>query len=286
MPRRIAYLGPRGTFTEAATRIHVQRLQVAEPVLVAHRGIPEVMLDVAGGGVDLGVVPVENSIEGPVTLTLDYLAHEVDLAILAEVIIQIRHSLLVLPGADPTEISAVFSHPHALAQCRENLGQMLPQAELRPCGSTAEAARLVRHEAEPAWAAVGTELAAELYDLEVLARDLQDVKGNATRFLVVGKGSPVPTGCDKTSIVFAFAYDRPGNLYRALREFARREINLTKLESRPARKSLGDYLFFADLEGHREERIVAEALQGLRQQCSLLRVLGSYARDCYSPEQV
>ncbi len=276
---RIGYLGPRGTFTEQAVRTYVAKHNTENAVLVACRTIDEVLRLVETGDLQIGVVPAENSIEGSVALTLDYLVHEVDVPIVGEVIIAVRHNLLALPGADPTETIAVYSHPHALAQCRHHLNEMLPGAELCPASSTAEAARIVRDKADMSLAAVGTELAAELYDLEIIARDLQDEKGNATRFFVVADERPAATGYDKTSIAFAFPDDRPGHLYRALYEFASRDINLSKLESRPARRSLGEYIFLADMEGHVDEAQVAQALEGLRHRCSFVRVLGSYPRD-------
>lgn len=276
---RIGYLGPRGTFTEAAVRTYIAREEFTNPVLVAHRTIAEVLLGVAAEELQLDVVPAENSIEGSVVLTLDYLVHEVNLPIVGEVIIPVSHNLLALPGADPGEVIGVYSHPHALAQCRYHLSEMLPEAEAYPCHSTAEAAKIVRDKADPRLVAVGTELAAELYDLEILARDLQDVEGNVTRFFTVGRELPERTGCDKTSLVFGFAHDRAGILCAALNEFASREINLSKLESRPARRSLGDYIFLADLEGHVSDDLVAQALEALRHHCSFVRILGSYPRD-------
>lgn len=279
---RIGYLGPRGTFTEQAVRTYVAKRGIKNAVLVACRTIDEVLLSVEAGELQIGVVPAENSIEGSVALTLDYLVHEVDVPIVGEVIIAVRHNLLALPGADPTEMVAVYSHRHALAQCRRHLNEILPGAELCPASSTAEAARIVRDKADARLAALGTELAAELYDLEVMARDLQDEKGNATRFFVVADQRPSATGYDKTSIAFAFPDDRPGHLYRALYEFASRDINLSKLESRPARRHLGEYIFLADMEGHVDDEKVAQALEGLRHQCSFVRVLGSYPRDTLS----
>ncbi|MGI6609008.1 MAG: prephenate dehydratase [Limnochordia bacterium] len=282
---RIGYLGPRGTFTEQAVRAYVARQGIVNPVLVAHRTIADVLLAVEAGELQLGVVPAENSIEGSVVLTLDYLVHEVEVPIVGEVIITVRHSLLALPGADPTAVVAVYSHPHALAQCRRHLSEMLPGAELCPSSSTAEAAKIVRDKADLRLAAVGTELAAELYSLEVMARDLQDEEGNATRFFVVADALPEATGYDRTSISFAFPDDRPGHLYRALYEFACRDINLSKLESRPARRHLGEYIFLVDMEGHVDDTGVAQALEGLRHHCSFVRVLGSYPRDASSASQ-
>lgn len=278
---QLAYLGPEGTYSEEAARRYVARRANGTPYeLVAVRTIPELLYAVDRGEHDLGIVPVENSIEGSVGLTLDVLVHEVDLRIVAEEVLPIRHRLLTRPGVPIERVTKVVSHPQALGQCRRSLTRLLPHAAPVPVSSTAEAARMVAETAEP-WAAIGTELAARLYGLVVAADEVQDVHENMTRFIVVGKGQHPRTGCDKTSIVFAFKEDRPGNLYRALREFAERNINLTKLESRPAKRSLGDYIFFVDMEGHVEDADVAAALGALEKMCAFFRLLGSYPRAVY-----
>lgn len=280
---QIAFLGPEGTYSEEAARRYRGRVHAgAEVDLVAIRSIPDLLLAVDRGEYELGIVPVENSIEGPVVLTLDMLAHEVDLRIVAEEVLPIHHRLLTRPGVLLEQVVKVVSHPQALGQCRHTLNRLLPQAEAVTATSTAEAVRIVAAAAEP-WAAIGTESAGRRYGLCVAANEVQDVPENATRFVVVGKGSAPRTGFDKTSVVFAFRRDKPGNLYNALREFAVRDINLTKLESRPAKKSLGDYIFFVDMEGHIEEGHVREALAGLERMCALFRLLGSYPRTAYSP---
>lgn len=266
--------------------------------MVPYRGIPELLTAVHRGGVDVGVVPAENSIEGTVVVTLDMLVHEVDLFIIGEVIIPVRHHLLTRNDGrhDADEllgtIRVVVSHPQALAQCRRYLQTHLPDAEVRPTLSTAAAAQQVGDSTQPGMAAIGTELCAELYGLTAVAKDIQDVSDNATRFFVVtsrdrvttpGGAGPIgiPTGRDKTSIVFGFALDQPGNLYGALGEFANRSINLSKLESRPAKHALGHYLFFADLDGHAGDAAVADALHALAGRCAYFKVLGSYPRAAY-----
>lgn len=280
--RRLGFLGPRGTFSEEAARLYARRLPVGLSVeLVPGRGIPELLLAVAGGDLCAAVVPAENSIEGTVAVTLDTLVHDVDLPIVGEVVIPIRHHLLVRKGYEGAPITTVVSHPQALAQCRRYLQARWPGAQVQAAFSTAEAARLVGESAKPGMAAIANSLCADLYGLAVLESDIQDVPDNATRFFVIGKEEPAPTGRDKTSIVFAFSMDRPGNLYHALGEFAQRNINLTKLESRPAKQHLGDYIFFADLEGHKDDPVVREALAGLRRRCAYVRILGSYPRAEY-----
>lgn len=278
---RLAYLGPPGTFSEEAARRYRERKGLAEGMRLASvKTLPDLLLGVDAGRCELGIVPVENSIEGPVVLTLDMLVHDVNLQIVAEEVLPVRHYLLARPGRDIRDVTLVLSHPQALAQCRRTLSRRLPKAEFGATSSTAEAARKVAASDEP-WAAIGTALAAELYGLEILLEGIEDQNGNSTRFLVVGKEPAERTGFDKTSAAFAFKEDRPGNLYAALREFAVRGINLTKLESRPAKKQLGEYIFFVDMEGHTQDPDVAEALAGLQRLCSFVRVLGSYPRCVY-----
>ncbi|MFS8665336.1 MAG: prephenate dehydratase [Limnochordales bacterium] len=277
---RLGFLGPRGTFSEEAARVHAGRRPAGQggTELVAYRGIPELLAAAERGEVQEAVVPAENSIEGTVAVTLDTLVHDVRLNIVGEVVIPIRHHLLVRRGHEDAPVTTVISHPQALAQCRHYLQERLPGVAVQAAFSTAEAARLVGERDTPGLAAIGNALCADLYGLAVLDSDIQDVPGNATRFFVVGHGQPGPTGRDKTTIVFAFAVDRPGNLYGALGELAQRGINLTKLESRPAKQALGDYIFFADMEGHKDDPAVAAALRGLARRCAYVRILGSYPR--------
>lgn len=279
---QLAYLGPAGTFSEEAARAYQSRsASNGLYELIPMRSIADLLLAVNRGEYALGIVPVENSIEGPIALTLDMLVHEVDLQIVAEEVVPIRHCLLTREGVTLDQITTVLSHPQALAQCRQNLSRLLPDADIRTANSTADAARLVANSSEP-WAAIGTSLAGELYGLGTPLDAMQDSPENATRFLVVGKEEPGRTGHDKTSLVFAFRADKPGNLYAALHEFAEREINLTKLESRPAKRSLGDYIFFVDMEGHQDDADVMEALAAIEQMSAFFRILGSYPRTEYS----
>lgn len=283
---QIAYLGPPGTFSEEAARAYRTRaFHDAACDLTPVRSISDLLLAIDRGEYSVGIVPVENSIEGPVVLTLDMLVHEVDVQIVAEEVLPIRQRLLARPGISLQRIRRVVSHPQALAQCRRTLGKLLPQVDLEVANSTAEAVRLVAASNDP-WAAIGTGLAGQLYGLDVLVEDIQDVPENTTRFLVVSKEEASRTGFDKTSAVFAFRADKPGNLYSALREFAERDINLTKLESRPAKRSLGDYIFFIDMEGHQNDPHVVEALKSVEQMSAFFRLLGSYPRVEYTRGQV
>lgn len=261
----IAYLGPRGTFTEEAA------LEVGDR-LVACDSILEVLRAVDSGRVDMGVVPIENSIEGPVGVTLDLLAGEYDLCIKGEIIIRVRHNLLVNRDARMEDIREVYSHPQSLAQCRRFIEEAGLITHSTP--STAAAAMMIRGRKE--LAAIGTRRAAELYGLEVLAVNIQDHDPNFTRFIVLAAEDHEPTGQDKTSIVFSLAEDRPGGLYEVLGFFAEAGINLTKIESRPSKLGLGRYIFFIDFEGHRKDETVAGILSKISQKTPFMKILGSY----------
>lgn len=268
---RIAYLGPAGTFTEEAAlryRPHAELLPVITVAAVASA--------VDSGTVDEGVVPIENSLEGTVTATVDTLIHESRLAIRGEIILPIDHCLLVRPGQSAESVQVIYSHPQALGQCRRFLERSFLEARQEASLSTAAAVEQMM-EAENA-AAVGTQRAAELYGAEVLERDIQDNPANKTRFAVLGLTDSTPTGADKTSLAFSVAHDRPGTLVSVLHEFSDRDINLTKIESRPSKEELGIYIFLVDLEGHRSEPIVAEALAAVREKAFFFKVFGSYPR--------
>jgi prephenate dehydratase len=275
MPR-VGFLGPFGTFTEQAL---LTQADLAEAELVPLESIPDVLTATGAGEVDLGFVPLENSIEGTVNVTLDILAFEADLLIQREVVINVHLQLLAPRGVALDEVKTVVSFPQATAQVRGFLDRTVPGATTTAANSTAEAARSVGEQREPGVAAVGTAVAAELYGLEVLAAEIQDHPENQTRFVVVAPrtaGVPAPTGHDKTSIVCFQQTDRPGSLLAMLQEFAARAINLTKLESRPTKRSLGDYCFFIDFSGHVVDELVADCLRNLRAKQAEVKFLGSY----------
>jgi prephenate dehydratase len=269
---RVSFLGPHGTFAEQAvlTQPDLAALEAAP-----ERSVPEVIAAVERGESELGVVPIENSIEGTVTVTLDTLAFDSDLLVQREIDLPISLNLCAPPGTELAAVRTVLSHPHANAQCREWLVKNLPDSEVIATNSTAEAARQVAEQADGR-AAVGTAFAAELYGLEILAEEIEDHPENQTRFVVVGRGVPGPTGHDKTTIVCFQREDRPGSLLAILQEFAARAINLTKLESRPTKKSLGDYCFFIDFEGHVADELVADCLRNLVAKQAQVKFLGSY----------
>jgi prephenate dehydratase len=271
---RVAYLGPPGTFSEAAL-LSEPDLLVAEHV--AYPTISDVIDAVANGDVPYGIVPVENAIDGAVTATLDQLAFDVDLRLQREIVISVQMNLLAVPGATLADINKVASIPVAIAQCRDFLRTKLPTAAHVAANSTAEAAQLLAESRDPHMAAIGPSLAAQVYGLEVLELDIEDHPENQTRFaLVAREGIPAPTGHDKTSIVVFQAADQPGSLLAILQEFSARAINLTNLHSRPTKRGLGDYCFFIDMEGHVDDELVADCLRDIKSKQSDVKFLGSY----------
>ncbi|MFM8972165.1 MAG: prephenate dehydratase [Actinomycetota bacterium] len=269
----VAYFGPPGTFTEEAL---LSQADLAAEARIPCPGVPEVIALVERGEADCGVVPIENMIEGSVSVTLDTLAHESELLIQREIDLPVTLNLCARPGTRLADVDTVISFPHALAQCRGWLGRELPVARPRPSHSTSDAAREVARSRRPGLAAICNRLAAGMYGLDVLATDIEDHPENETRFVVVGRGVPAPTGHDKTSIMCQQRHDRPGSLLSILQEFSARAINLTKLESRPTKQGLGDYCFFIDAEGHIADEIVADALRNLAARVAEVKFLGSY----------
>jgi prephenate dehydratase len=275
---RVAFLGPAGTFTEEALRHSAPPGEAIEEV--PYPTVYETVMAVQSGAVDRAVVPIENSLEGSVTATLDALAGEADrVRIAAEVVRPVSHCLIGRAGVGIDDVTRVLSHPQAIAQCSELLRGRLAHAEPSSAPSTADAVRTVSESGEP-WAAIGTRLAAEMYACEVLAEGVEDRSDNETRFVwLAPEGAGPSAPAQKTSIVFwGFNDESPGALVGVLAELADRDINLTKIESRPRRVQLGHYMFFADLEGAAEEPHVVEALSALGGRVQTLRVLGSYPR--------
>jgi prephenate dehydratase len=269
---RIAYLGPPGTFSEEA----VARCDLAagdEPV--PHPTFAEAYRALRAGEVEGALLPIENSIEGSVGATLDLLVHEPGPLIRREVLLPVKQHLLARAGTRLADVKRVISHPQPFGQCSRFLRERLPGASLEPSHSTADAARKVAA-GEPEAAAIGSKKAAERFGLAVLAESIQDVDENVTRFVLLAKADEAPTGRDRTSIAFTLDRDRPGGLYEVLGEFARRGINLSKIESRPMKEALGHYVFFIDLERHRLDAEAAAALAGVRALADRLVMLGSY----------
>jgi prephenate dehydratase len=272
---RYAYLGPEGTFTEAALAAFDS---AAHQGAVPCPGIQATLDAVRNGAADRAIVPIENSVEGAVTATLDGLAVGPDLTICAELLLPVTFALLARPGAALADLKTVGGHPQAQAQCRRWLAEQLPDAEWLPASSNAEAARQTADGAIDA--ALAGAFAADRYGLAILASDVSDVSDAVTRFVVVGRPGPVPaaTGADRTSLVAFLREDHPGALMELLTEFAVRGVNLTRIESRPTGDGLGKYCFSIDCEGHLDDARVGEALMGLRRVCAEVKFLGSYPR--------
>lgn len=272
---RVAFLGPEGTFTEEALLANLPDEGLTP---FPYPSIRDVMTAVRDGEAALGVVPIENSIEGSVALTLDALAWDfTDLIITREVVHPIRHQLVARSPRDLATVSKVISHPHAYAQCRGFLREHLPGVEYEAANSTAEAIRMVSRVDRP-WVAIGNRLAAEMYECVVLRDDIEDFPGNRTRFVYLAR---TPAAQDlaapyKTSLVCGIDQDEPGSLLLILSEFAYRHVNLTKVESRPSKQGLGQYIFFIDTEGKAGDTRLGQAVKCLACKLPWLRVLGSY----------
>jgi prephenate dehydratase len=270
---RYSYLGPRGTFTEAAVRALDGH---PEPDAVSCASIQATLDAVRSGDAELGVVPIESSVEGAVTATLDELAVGTELVICAEVLVPVEFALLVRPGTRLADVREIGGHPVAQPQCRQWLAANLPTADFRPTASNSDAATQVAEGRLDA--ALAGVFAADLYGLQVLATGVHDRDEAVTRFVAVRLPGPPParTGADKTSVVAFLADDHPGALMDILGQFAFRGVNLTRIESRPTGDGIGRYCFFIDCEGHVAQARVGEALMGLRRVCSAVRFLGSY----------
>lgn len=278
---RVGYLGPQGTFTEEAV-LSSPGAAAFEPVALPT--IYDTVMAVHDGRVERALVPIENSLEGSVDATLDALAFETeDVEIVGEVVHPIRQCLIARERLTPEEVEVVVSHPQANGQCARFIRTRLSGARVMTTSSTADAVRIVAERDGGRWAALGNRLAADLYGCEVILAGVEDLAGNETRFVWLGRtgdGSPTPEGGGdqwKTAIVFWGAgAEAPGWLVGCLSEFASREVNLTRIESRPRKQGLGHYIFFADLEGRASDDAVGSALDGLRTHVEVLRVLGSF----------
>jgi len=266
-PLLVAYLGPKATFTHLACLRGFGDGAEFLPV----RSIRDVFQEVEKGMVGYGVVPIENSTEGVVSHTLDMFVDS-DLKICGEIFLEVSHHLLSLSG-EKAAVEKIYSHAHAIAQSRRWLEANLPRVPVLEMASTAAAAEIASR--DPSAAAIASELAARLYSLKVVSARIEDAANNFTRFLIVGRKGTPSTGHDKTSVLFSIK-DRVGALYRMLEPFAEGGINLTKIESRPSKTKVWEYLFYVDFEGHGEDPRVQQALAHLADQCLFLKVLGSY----------
>jgi chorismate mutase/prephenate dehydratase len=265
-PVKVAYLGPQATFTHLAA----QKRFGSQIEYISCSNITDVFLEVERDGADYGVVPIENSIEGVVTHTLDMFVDS-DLKICAQILLDVSHNLLSKSPLD--KIKRVYSNPQVFGQCRLWLQDNLSRADRIEVSSTTRAAQIASKEKYSG--CIASALAAKVYGLKIIAADIEDSPHNVTRFLVIGKKDTGQTGCDRTSVMFSIK-DRVGALHDMLVPFKKYKINLTKIESRPSRKKVWDYYFFLDLQGHYKDPGVKKALDELEDRCKFLKVLGSY----------
>ena len=277
MARRLAYLGPPGTYSEEAAMLYDPAAEY-----IAAATMPGVVQSIHDGEADEGIVPVENSLEGVVTFTADLLIQETTLKIKSELVLPIHHCLLAKPGGSDEDVEVIYSHPQSLGQCREYLLRRFPNASTIPSASNSAAVSEMLNSEGRALAIAGKR-AARMLGARILEERIEDNPSNATRFIVLASEDGAPTGEDKTSMCFNFDVDKPGSLVSVLQEFSERGINLSKIESRPTRRSLGRYFFLVDVDGHKADDPVRDALEAIAEKVSMLKVLGSYPR--YAPPQ-
>ncbi|HHY82225.1 MAG TPA: prephenate dehydratase [Clostridiales bacterium] len=270
---KIGYLGPAGTFTEQAALLYSES---CPGELIGYRDVPDLIMAVQNGSLDRAIVPIENVVEGTVNVTIDILTHEADLKIVGEVVIPIHQCLIAANGTKQEDIRGIISHPQALAQCRRFLQTHFNGIPVHTASSTAAGAMEVKNSTLPL-AAIANKRAAQVFGLNVLAENIEDHPHNCTRFVVLSRHPSQPTGDDKTSIVFS-VNNEPGSLLRALSIFAQHGINLTRIESRPMRTRLGQYLFYVDFEGHAQDKEAMNALKCVEAISTYYKYLGSYPR--------
>ncbi len=271
MVKSIGYLGPCGTFSHEAAGLYAEGQWCT---LMEFVSIQDVLYAVKDNVISEAIVPIENSLEGAVNVTLDVLAKEEGLYIKGELILPISLNLVVGKGTLPENITTIMSHPQPLGQAREFLNKYYPKALQVEENSTSQAAERVSA-GDGTYAAITSRVAAKIYGLEVLTTDIQDVANNHTRFVIISKEYPNRTGCDKTSIVFS-TDNKPGSLYRVLDIFSLWDINMTRIESRPSKNALGQYIFFIDIDGHIDNQDVFDALTMIKRKTSFYKFIGSY----------
>lgn len=287
---KVGYLGPEGTFSEEAGKVYAKKLK-GKVEMIPYTTIHDLLFAADRRQVAEAMVPIENSVEGTIGVVTDMLVKDVDLKVKQEVVLPVYHYLLAQKGVKLSEITDIISNPPPIDQCREFLRKKLPKARMHLSYSTAEAAcqvasslgeRILAHGKVkgPVFAAIGTAASAKLYGLDIIAKKI-NARDNSTRFVVLAKTDAGRTGHDKTSLVFSILKDKPGSLHDILKVFADRNINLTKIESRPSKKSLGDYYFFLDCEGHHKDQKIAGVLASVKKRSSFYKLLGSYPRVKY-----
>lgn len=265
----LGYLGPEGSHSHAAAKYYDPK-----GIFIGMKTFKQIIKAVEDNRIQEGILPIENSTEGAVTQVMDYLMDTNNSRIQGEIILRVRHNLLSV-GENIGEIRYVFSHPQALEQCREFLGNHYPDIVLVPCKSSSYACKIAEEKGK-AYGAIANSWLAENHGLKILREDIQDNVNNQTRFVIIGRGETPRTGRDKTSIAFSFHDDFPGSLYGVLKEFAEEKINLTRIESRPAKTELGKYIFYVDFHGHQEDMICKKVLNRIDKITNKLKIFGSY----------
>jgi prephenate dehydratase len=282
----IAYLGPPGTFSEEAAISYAHTFDYDEVVYLSLTNIPAIVTALETGAATYGMLPIENMLEGSVTYTLDLLIHEAEtLSIAGEIVIPIRQYLVARPGLKIPDITVLYAHPQSLGQCRRFVERCLPEVDTVASLSNSAAPSEAMAD-ERAAAAISTRRAAELTGANILAQDIADKRGNVTRFIALSQQDVPASGHDKTSFCFGFRADHAGVLVGTLQELAQANINMTKLESRPSKEVLGQYIFLVDIEGHRKDPHIAQTLERIaaRSDIGIFKVFGSYPR--YSPQEM
>ncbi|MDR5658613.1 prephenate dehydratase [Serpentinicella sp. ANB-PHB4] len=267
--KKVGYLGPSGSYSHLVAK-HLDH----KTELIGLASFYEIFEALETEKIDIGVLPIENSTEGAVTPVMDALINMKDCKIISEMTISIKHTLLST-AENIKNIKYVLSHPQALEQCREFLKTKVPYAKLIPCESTSKACLLAKENGAD-YSAIANQFAGEIYQLNQIQINLQDNALNQTRFIVLGKEEKLPTGQDKTSIIFSLYDDRPGGLFEILKLFADKNINLTRIESRPAKMEIGKYLFYIDLLGHASETEIASIFNSIQDKTKTFKILGSY----------
>ncbi|HEY9051099.1 MAG TPA: prephenate dehydratase [Gammaproteobacteria bacterium] len=268
-PLKVAFLGPAGTYNHVATLKHFGSFIEETPV----NNIEDIFRTVESGQAQFGVAPIENSTEGVITHTLDLLTNS-SLIICGEVELRIQHNL-ISNEKSLESIKKVFSHQQSLAQCRRWLDKNLPGVELYAVRSNSEAVRMCKD--EPGAAAIAGRMASEIYEVPILKSEIEDEPDNTTRFIVIGRNMVPPSGKDRTSLIVA-THNKPGALHKLLKPLAGRGISMSKIESRPSRRGVWEYVFFIDIEGHKDDPVIAEALHDIEHETAMLRILGSYPK--------
>ena len=275
--KSIGFLGPQGTFSHEAALVYIADKSY---LLKEFSSIQDVLVAVKNDNIDEAIVPIENSLEGAINVTLDVLARENSLYIIDELIIPINLNLVVKKNTAVKDIRVIVSHPQPLGQCRNYINSTFKTATVLEENSTSKAAQRVAA-GNGSYAAITSNIAAKIYELEILASNIQDAQNNRTRFVIISKAMQKKTGSDKTSIVFS-TDNKPGSLYKILDIFSLWDINMTKIESRPAKNVLGQYIFFIDIDGHAEDQDVFDALTMIQRKTSFYKFIGSYPIFNYS----